>query len=106
MFVVCLPPTIFQPPPPIALSTQPNLHWNEPYGAVIVLDPPQSSLTSSQPSASHVNCPSWQYKVLIHISALFPKHNNNPAGGGVEHPLQVMQLDENVKVLVLVVVEP
>ncbi|KAL7486838.1 hypothetical protein ACHAW6_012448 [Cyclotella cf. meneghiniana] len=62
----------------------------ETYGAFVTLDPPANN-----------NAPRKPFRGLIHVSALRP-----PEEGRVEHPSDVVRIDERVTALVLEVVPP
>ncbi len=74
----------------------------ESYGAFVALDPPSSSSTTIT-TVYNGNVPPHhrQYKGLIHVSALRP-----PSEGRVEHPSEVVTVDERVTVLVLEIIPP
>ncbi|KAL3793813.1 hypothetical protein HJC23_006173 [Cyclotella cryptica] len=62
----------------------------ETYGAFVTLDPPANNNASRKP-----------FRGLVHVSALRP-----PEEGRVEHPSDVVRIDERVTALVLEIVPP
>lgn len=67
----------------------------EAYGAFVALDPPSASSMKCNNGRHH------QFRGLIHVSALRP-----PSEGRVEHPSEVVKVDERVTVMVLEIIPP